>query len=412
MTTAGTGKRKLVNGINRIGAWIPGGDFQSFDAEKLIAQACRLADYAEFGEMHPAEPLAVLFDSYQRESKLSFIGRIAMRQDALTMLVNRLKIEKKRAATPAIAAEPIHQPVFILGLPRTGTTLLHNLLSQDPQHRSPLGWETMYPEVPTTAREAERLIKKAQSRSAWLDWLAPTVRVMHEVDMLQPQECIQITGHTFESYLFETLCHVPSYQRWLAKRDLTPSYRFHQRMLQHFQYGQHTPTWVLKAPAHLFAINALLAVYPDARIIQTHRDPLQVIPSLASLVYTLRCAFSDAVDRSAVGKEIASHWSQALDQATRDRDLHTGTAHVWVDLSYERLVREPLAAMEQLYADAFGRNLDGETADRMRQFLAASPRHKFGKHHYSPEDFLLDPDMLSQRFHDYCERFNVLPGTS
>lgn len=412
MIAAGTVKRRLINGINHIGALIPGGDFQTFDAEKLIDQACHIAGYADFGEMHPAEPLAVLFDSYQRESRLNFIGRIAMRQDALTMLVNRLKIEKKRAETALVAAEPIQQPVFILGLPRTGTTLLHNLLNQDPQHRSPLGWETMYPEVPESAHESERLIRKAQSRSAWLDWLAPTVRVMHEVDMRQPQECIQITGHTFESYLFETLCHVPSYQNWLASRDLTPSYQFHRRMLQHLQYGQRTQTWVLKAPAHLFAINALLAVYPDARIIQTHRDPVQVIPSLASLVYTLRSAFSDEVDRAAVGAEIIRHWSQALDQATRDRDQHTGRDHVWVDLPYEKLLREPLTAMEQLYEKAFGRSLSGGTADRMRNFLATSPRHKFGRHRYSPDDFLLDSDILLKRFYDYCERFNVQPETN
>lgn len=398
-------KRKIIDTINRMGRLAPP---PKFDAARLIARARRIAGHDDFASPDPAEPLAALFDAYERESNLTFIGRIALRQDALALLVNRLEIEQRRREEPAIAAEPIARPVFILGLPRTGTTVLHNLLSQDAAFRSPLGWEVMDSRQPAAARERERLIVRARRRCEWIYWLAPDLKVMHEVNVLHPQECIQILGHTFESYFFQDMGHVPGYLRWLERRDLTPSYHFHRRMLQHLQHGRALRAWILKAPAHLFAMDALLDVYPDAHIVQTHRDPLTVMPSLASLMATLRRAFSDRVDRRALARELLDRWSAALENAARIREARAPGGHVWLDLNYDRLMADPLAAVERLY-EGFGRTLAGAAADRMRAFLQESPRHKFGRHRYALEDFAMRREDVRRRFAGYCERHAISP---
>ncbi|MDT8397466.1 MAG: sulfotransferase [Pseudomonadales bacterium] len=399
-------KHALVTAINQGGLAFSRHRLPELNAAALIEQARQIACWDDFGDQDPGEGLSVLFDSYEHDSRLNVIGRFAMRQDALHMLVNRLGLERRRRQETGIAAEVIRQPVFILGLPRTGTTLLHNLLSLDPAHRSPLTWELMYPLTAGSAAARQQSIRAARKRSAWLDWLAPNFQKTHEVNVEQPQECIQITGHSFESHLFEAMCRVPGYQRWLAQRSLEPAYRLHQRFLQHLQYQQTAHTWVLKAPAHMMAIEALLTVYPDARIVQTHRDPRQVMPSLASLHVLLRRAFSEQVDSRAVGAEILARWQQALQLAMQARDTHPGKEHVWVDMFYDRLLADPITAMEGLY-ESFGRSLTGATADRMRAFLAVSPRHKFGAHRYQPGDFGMSEQSLGQDFAGYCQRYGI-----
>jgi len=381
-----------------------------FDVEHLTRKAKDKADFQEFEDASTLEGLSRLFDAYEREGQLSLTGKIALSRDALAMLTNRLKLEKTRILAPELAHESVERPVFVLGLPRSGTTLLHHLLAQDPRHRCPLGWEIMYPVKPDTARARAALIDRAARRMGAIEWLSPGIQRIHEMDARLPQECIAITGHTFESFLFETMCRIPSYQRWLDARDLSGSYEFHRRFLQHLQYGEPRQgdgpprTWVLKAPTHLHAIPALLGIYPDAHIVQTHREPTDVLPSLASLIVTLRAAFGASPDRAAVGQEMLERWSGAVDRAREHRDALSTGAHVWQDLSYRDLIADPIPAMERLY-DGFGRSLSGEAADGMRSFLAASPKGKFGVHRYSLDDFTLAEDEVRERFGMYYQRF-------
>ena len=407
-------KRALVDVVNGLGQplsrWVRR---PRLGAAEIIGKASRLEELEQFGEPQPLEPLGVLFEALERESDLTLVGRLAMRTEALAMLRHRLQMEARRTRYPELAEQPIRAPIFIAGLPRTGTTLLHNLLSLDEQHRSPLTWEVMFPQGVDSKRPAEYWIAAARRRIAQLGWLAPDFKRAHEVNALQPQECVQITGHSFESHMFEVMCRVPGYQRWLDERDLEPSYRLHRRFLQHLQYApdraEPPRTWVLKAPAHLFALDALLAVYPDARIVQTHRDPLKVMPSLASLVYSLRRAFSNAPERGVIGAEVLDRWTRALELALQHRRRReAGGASVWVDLHYSDLMADPLQAMERLYK-AFGRELTGHTADRIRRFLAESPQHKFGVHRYGPEDFGLSTARLREHFQNYCDAYDLAP---
>jgi len=409
-------KGRLVRGLNTAGRLLGADRLDWFDVERMVRSAKRKADVDAFEDASTLEGMSRLFDAYEREGRLTLAGKVALSRDALTMLTNRLTIEKTRSLNPDIARERIDRPIVVLGLPRSGTTLLHHLLAQDPRHRCPLGWEIMYPVNPESADAREALIARAARRMAGIEWLSPGIQRIHEMNARLPQECIAITGHTFESFLFETMCRIPSYQRWLDARDLTGSYEFHRRFLQHLQYrepresgasGQQSGsprTWALKAPTHLHAIPALLSVYPDARIVQTHREPTAVLPSLASLIVTLRAAFGARPDPAEVGLEMLDRWSKAVERAAEWRDALSDGTHVWQDFSYRALMADPILTIARLY-DGFGQSLSGEAADGMRRFLADSPKGKFGVHRYSLEDFALDEEHVREQFDLYYRRF-------
>ena len=399
-------KHKLIDVVNAAGRLSGAGRLNWFDVARLVRKAKEKADFDSFEDPRTVEGISELFHAYDHDGQLSLVGKVALSRDALTTLTNRLIIEKQRMRTPDIARQTIEKPIVVLGLPRTGTTLLHNLLTQDPQNRGPLGWEIMYPYKRNTAREREALIDASAKRMAWIEWLSPKIQHIHEVNPRLPQECIAITSYTFESFLFETMCRIPSYQRWLAKRDLVASYEFHRRFLQHLQYGEECRAWVIKAPTHLFAVKALLTVYPDAHIVQTHREPTTALASLASLILALRQAFSTHQDQVAIGEEMLERWSKAVETAMEHRDALSTGSHVWQDLSYRDLTEDPVASIEHLY-DGFGRSLSGVAADRMRTFLASSPKGKFGTHRYSLEDFEIDERQVRERFQRYYRRFHT-----
>ena len=269
---------------------------------------------------------AACSQSLASEARLNLMGRVAAREDLTRMLSNRLRLERDRHLHPEIAAEEIRRPLFIAGLPRSGSTLLYNLLAQDPANRVPLNWETMYPSPPPerATHETDPRGAQADRQIRWFGRLQPEFRKIHPVAARLPEECVVILSHTFYSFQFSSMYFVPSYQSWLERQDLRPAYHFHRRFLQHLQWRCRAERWVLKAPPHLPALDALFAVYPDAGLILTHRDPLEVVASVASLHAVLRSAFSDAVEPAAVGPEVSrmladdiARGMQALDRRLR-----------------------------------------------------------------------------------------------
>jgi len=294
------------------------------------------------------------------------------------------------------------EPLFIVGLPRTGTTLLHMLLAQDPSNRVPRTWEVMHPS-PAEGGERKR-IRRTARELAWMERLAPGFRVMHPLAPELPQECIAIDSHALQGYEFQTTHHVPGYQEWLDARERAPAYRYHRRFLQYLQWRRPGRHWVLKAPAHLFGLPALLGVYPDARIVQTHRDPLQVMASLASLSTALRGAFSEVVDPIAIGREMSDRWGGAVLSAMAARSAGDVPASAFFDIDYRHIVAAPLDAVRQLYAWQ-GRTLTEEAEAAMQRFLDANPKDKHGAHRYSLAAFGLDAEREARRFAAYRERF-------
>lgn len=381
--------------------------FADLDADRIVNQAVDQAgarsDYRDFGPDDGWRTgLERLTDDYRRHARLTALGRIAAHRHLVDLLTNRLRMERDRAQHPDIGDQSIKAPLFIVGLPRTGTTLLHMLLAQDPANRVPETWEVMHP-APVEASESRR-IKRAGRELAWMERLAPGFRVMHPLAPRLPQECIAIDSHSFRSYEFQTTHHVPDYQRWLESRDRHGVYRHHKRFLQHLQWQRPGAHWVLKAPAHLFGLAELLAVYPDAGIVQTHRDPLKVMASLASLSTMLRVAFSEHVDARAIGREMSARWGGGVLQAMELRNTGRLPADRFIDIDYRAVVSRPIDTVKTVYA-RFDRELTFEAEQAMRNFLAANPKDKHGTHRYSLAQFGLDADEQAERFAGYRARF-------
>ena len=377
--------------------------------EQVLETARRQTGLEEYGDPWFYEPLRTLLNAFDTEANLTFIGRLAMRYDVLRLLSNRLRLVEDRRRHPEIAAQPIRQPIFIVGLPRTGSTLLHNLLGQDPRNRVPFTWEVMFPS-PLSAGDRHHdspHIGATQKLLDAFDRLAPEFKHVHPMRADLPTECVSIMTHVFASYQFQTTCHLPSYQQWLAHVDLRPAYAFHREVLQHLQWRHRGERWVLKAPAHSFSLEALIACYPDARFIQTHRDPVQVIGSVGSLDAILRGAFSDDIRLERIGSEAVEQWAEAASRviAARDHDLEDR----FHDVYYSDLVREPVETVRRLYA-RLGFAWSKEVEARMRRFLVDDQREANGVHQYSLAQFGLTPDMIADRFHHYYRRFKLTPN--
>lgn len=373
------------------------------DAAELIALAQKQNGLQEFGGDDFFEGLSRLLDSCHRDARLNLVGRIALRADTLHCLRSRLLLERDRRHHPQIAQEKILAPLFIVGLPRTGTTILHTLLVTDPEHRAPLTWEVMGPSSPGEVHN-RRCIRSAARSLACLRWLAPEFPRLHAIGAELPQECVSLMSLSFMSDQFDTMYNVPSYRAWFLSQNLAPAYEWHRRFLQHLQYRRKACRWILKAPAHMFALPQLLSVYPDARFVQTHRAPLNAITSVSSLITILRRIFSDAVDPVKIGREAMSYWAETLETFVRQRDQLSDDRVC--DLPYQEIRRDPIAAVQRVY-DHFGWNLSSASEQRMRSVLASQPRDQVSFHRYHSAQFGLEADEMAALFANYCDRFDL-----
>ncbi len=375
-------------------------------SHRLLTAAQELAQWDQWGDPDPNLPLTLLCQDFETDAELHLPGRIAARFDLLRLLKHRLEIEKVIADNPPITQQPIKKPIFVVGLPRTGTTMLQNLLASDPRHRSPLTWETMQPVIAASrhARQHAAIQRKVASQLLWLDALAPDFHRIHAVKAGLPQECLVITAHALHSYQFQTTHYVPRYQSWLQQQSRSAAYRYHRRFLQHMQWQAPTQRWVLKAPAHLFGLSELLEIYPDACIIQTHREPTEVMSSLASLTIELRGAFSDRHDARQIGPEVIHRWSQALASALLTRDQKKIPSERIFDVDYHQLTTSPLNTLQQIYAH-FELDWQPQTAASQEAWLTRNPKHRHGHHQHTLTDFGLQTDWINEHFSAYRQRF-------
>jgi hypothetical protein len=393
-----------VQGLHTVAdpAWI------RLDADELLAEAASRTGLSDFGEGDFLEPYRIFVCALDAEAQLHTLGRLIARSDVRNWLENRLQLTDWRKRQPEIASARVVAPIFITGLPRTGTSILHELLAQDPAHRAPLHWEVRHPCPPAGASDPgdDRIARAERQVQLW-NQIVPEYRVMHELGARLPVECIQITAHEFRSEELMGRHQVPSYAAWYARCDLAPAYRFHRRLLQHLQQRSPARRWVLKAPSHLPALPTLFGTYPDARVVVTHRDPLKILPSVASILYSTAYVRSDAVDPAAMLRWFTGDTCcSLLDGMTAFRAGGAVSPRQFYDLRYAELVARPIETIAALY-DHFEMRFSAEAEARMRAYLAAKPKAKHGAHRYDFGATGFSEGAERERFRAYQERYAV-----
>jgi hypothetical protein len=401
-----------IRGLNAVGRVLAGFDVRPFrlDEEAVMGLASRATGLDDFGDDSFRPGLRKLTLSLENDGRLNLFGRYFARRQLVELLSHRLTILDHRRRHPEVADEPVERPLFILGLPRTGTTLLYGLLAEDPANRAPLSFEVDEPCPPAeeATYDVDPRIQYTEKRFEQLRQLAPGFQAIHPIGARMPQECIVLTAPEFMSVRFEMCFDVASYQEWLVEQDMAPAYRFHRTFLQHMQSRYRAKRWVLKSPGHLGPIDALFDEYPDAMVVQTHRDPVRVIPSVSSLEFTMRQVASDEVDPIRLGRQQLLAWSRLLEQGMEARRCHPEREGRILDLHMGEIVGDPMGCIRRIY-DHFALELRPEALARMHAYLAAHPRDEHGEHRYSLEAFGLEPEAIAQAYKGYCERFGVEP---
>jgi Sulfotransferase family len=380
-----------------------------FDVEILAERAAEAAGSTDFGDPAWREGADRLADDLVHAASLNDIGRAIAEGEIVDYLTSRARIVAWTGAHPEISEAPVRPPIVIVGQPRTGTTILFDVLSQDPVNRVPLTWEVDRPWPPpqTATYETDPRIDEVQATLEGVELLIPGFFGMHALGARLAQECVRITGGDFRSLIFATEYRIPEYQRWLLhEADMTSAYRYHRLFLQHLQSEHPGERWVIKSPAHLWCMDSLMAEYPDALIVQTHRDPVRVVCSLASVTELLRRLASDHVDITQIAAEWVDDIVDGLDRAVAARTDGTVPADRAVDVQFADFLADPMAVVDTIYS-RIDIELGAEAEDRMRAFLAENPREKHGGHAYRFADTGLDLADLRDRTQGYRSFFGV-----
>ncbi len=374
--------------------------------DDVVAEACEQTGFDDFGPDDFREGLAVLCESINDEARLNDLGDVAVRDNMVNSLGNRLRVFDWIRRHPEVARERIESPIVVIGMFRAGTTFLSQLLDQDPHNRALLRWEasdSVPPPCHTNLRSGPR-VEAARRSNDMLEDLNPRMKAIHHEDAAGATECIAVMSQDFKSLSWEAITNVPAYSRWLLATDQRSAYEYHRSTLKVLQSGGVRGQWTLKSPHHAIALDALTAVYPDVRLVLLHRDPVVLCASVCSLITTLSGTFTDA-DHTAY---IAEHWTAMLEESVKRIDAFRAEhpEHPIVDVQYADLVQDPLRTVEDLYT-ACGAELDGCARDAIAAYVNDHPKGKFGTHGYHLAEFGLNAGELAERFAGYVDRYDV-----
>jgi Sulfotransferase family len=397
--------------VNRLAGGIFGDDETGLLPESLIVAAARATglDANSLADPRLIEALGALTSSLKEEASLSSFGRLAARWDLKRMLSTLLILADAERKDPAIPTRPLAPPLFIAGLPRSGTTFLHGLLAEDPVNRAPRIWEAIYPYPRHRAAGFGAGRGKVELQLRFFNRLSPGIRALHPIEADAPEECIEFTSQVFRSPRFDDVYRAPSYRAWLDKSGYDEGYRFLARFLRHLQGPAEAPPrrWILKSPEHVFSFDALTRVFPDAMLVLVHRDPGHVLASAARLTELLRAPFTTAIDRLEIGRKVADYWQDGMRRMVKVADdpsfpLQSRLVHV----RYHSLVADPVGTIARIY-DAFGLELSRKARAVMAAKVALAPGGGYGANRYRPEEFGIDPGRERERASIYAERFGV-----
>jgi hypothetical protein len=379
-----------------------------FREEKLIAAARRRTGLHDFGRDEFRDPLRHLLRSLRKEAGLHLLGAAVMRSSIVRALECRLRLEALENRYPEIRGIAVEAPVFITGMQRTGTTKLHRLLSRAPELRSLSAAEALNPAPLGRLERADPKgidLRLAQARRAeWgMKYLSPALFAIHPIEAEAPEEDVFLFDVTFVSPAIDASLDVPQYAKWMRETDQTPPYLYVRRLIQLLLW-QEPGRYLGKTPHHQENLDVLLRVFPDAKVIATHRDPLKVVASFSSMMVHAGAMLAKNVDPKKVGRRIADQLVNSVERAMAAREQTPPGAIL--DIHYRDLLEDPLAEMQKIHAFAdLEWNADSER--RVEQWQRENPQHKYGTHCYELTDFGLDADELDARFKRYRERFDV-----
>ena len=377
--------------------------------DAMIAAASKAAGGAtDLGADDFRDGLSVLLRAYDEESQLNPFGRWMVTQQLTGLFRGRLECERWRRERPEIFKADIRRPIFILGLPRTGTTALHALVAADPANQALEYWlgASPKPRPPRAEWDKDKRFKEAAQGLGLSYWLDPRLKAIHLLTPDGPEECRLLLQHTFRDDSFECNATIPSYSAWYDSCDMTPAYRRHRDLLRLVGSNDPGRRWVLKYPGHIRWLRALTEVYPDACIVMTHRDPARVLPSLCSLIAGWRGIYEDDTDRRAIARWVVELWAKTMDDALVAR-RELGEERFF-DVPFRETVGDPATAVGKVYRH-FGIDYPESTEARLREWHRSHPQHKHGEHRYSAADFGLVPGEMRERFSAYIERFGIEP---
>ncbi len=371
----------------------------TFTPEALKKRAMRMEGLRDFGERDFEEGLSVLCDSAERDARLLLTGRLAYRDHVTNALVTRLRRIEARKRRPEAFRTPLVPPLIVLGLPRSGTTLLHRLLSLAEDARAPALWEMQQPIPGTGADQRREMSFREVSR---FKRAAPDIDAKHHVDPDEPEEDFFLFDSSLWSFSFWVVAPVYGYLEWYLQQDPLPGYRIYREHLQFLQDESPGKRLTLKAPVHTAYVDTLLETIPNAMIVQTHRDPVEVTSSVNSLMYTLQSYVTESLDVRRAAATNTDLFVYFVEQSMAARERIPASRIL--DVRYADLTADPVGTVRKIY-DHFSLKFEGRFQSRMRRWMDERPRHKFGKHEYTAEDFGMTEAQIAERFKGYIARF-------
>lgn len=395
----------ILKTVNKIGALFQASGLPTvrLDAQQILEQA-QTQTGISLTDPVPRAGLETLVRSLNADASLNLFGRFAIRNMLHRSMESRLNVEGAHPSLTDGNLSVILEPVFIIGMPRSGTTILHALLHLDRNHRAPLAWECQLPHpAPRNADyESNARVETVRREFDQLFRLVPDFKKKHYMEADSPQECVGITAMNFISYQYLALAYIPTYYDWFCAADQSHNLRWHRTFLEFLQSGGVVkPRWLLKSPVHMMRLPAVFDVYPDAKVIATHRDPARVVPSTASLISSTRSLYSDDEDALRTGREQLGTWSDYLNRFLVDRQRLAKEDQI-VDVQFETFRRDQMSVVDSIY-EKFGWELHTEDRTKMQQFLQEQPHGKHGVHEYSLEEFGIGQKEIRTYFGDYME---------
>lgn len=368
-----------------------------FSTDAFLDKAMVQTGLSDWGEPAFKDGLEALISAFNQPGVSEAAAR-AEQKHMMNRLRQRLRVIEARKTNPDIAAQVIERPVFVLGMPRTGTTHLHRLMALDPRHRAPRLWEIFLPDpAPCPNETNDPRITQTDDLLREVGLTDDNIGAMHSINAMAHEECQYIFEYAFRCLNFAARSSVPDYAAWLEAQDYGPAYAIHKMVLQHLQSAAPHLRWVLKSPEHVMRIKALFKEYPDALVLHTHRHPGTVLASTLSIISKVQALSGAPADIESLRTMWLDNLGKGIDEVEDVRGEFGGQIH---DVQFTDLVADPSRTLARVY-EFIGTDYDAAARSRVEGYMADNPRHKLGKHRYELADFGLTQEDVEQRYARY-----------